>query len=166
MVASCHQAVLYELQSTLSGSRWACALATALWNGREFKAYAFGAFVLYTHPKESLFHCAKAVKDKRVTRKWRNRLVPAIYVEVSVGPGCQWVQACQVVSLAFLLPDNRASRVSIRTVADVIFPEVVSFPLRQRLTLNGAFEDTTLPAPHVIDAREDCGVLVDADTEE
>ena len=71
-----------------------------------------------------------------------------------------------MVPLAFLLSENRASRVSIRTVADVIFPEVVSFPLRQRLTLNGAFEDTILPAPHVTDEKEDWGVIVDAGTEE
>ena len=71
-----------------------------------------------------------------------------------------------MVPLASLLSDNRASRVSIRTVADVIFPEVVSFPLRQRLTLNGAFEDTILHAPHVIDGQEDRGVIVDAGTEE
>ena len=68
--------------------------------------------------------------------------------------------------LAFLLSENRAFRVSIRTVADVIFPEVVSFPLRQRLTLHGAFEDTILPAPHVTDEKENWGVIVDAGTEE
>ena len=40
------------------------------------------------------------------------------------------------------------------TVAVVIFKEHVSFPFQQRLTLNGAFEDTTLPAPLVIDENE------------
>ena len=78
-----------------------------------------------------------------------------MYVGVSIGSGCQWAQAYQVVPLAPLLSENRATRLSIRTVADVIFPEVVSFPHRQRLTLNGAFEDTTLPAPHVTDEKED-----------
>ena len=93
------------------------------------------------------FPSSKAVKDKRVTRKWRNRLVPAILVGVSIRCSCRCAQAYQVVLLASLLSENRASRVSITTVADIIFPEVVSFPLRQRLTLNCAFEDTIRPAP-------------------
>ena len=92
--------------------------------------------------------------------------MPAIFVGVSITPGCRWAQAYQVVPLAFLLSEIRASRVSIRTVADVIFPEVVSFPLRQRLTLNGAFEDTTIPALHVTDEKDDWGVIADAGTED
>ena len=56
----------------------------ALEKGLEFKAYTFGAFVLQTHPKDFLFLGSKAVKDKRVIRKLRNRVVPAIYVGVSV----------------------------------------------------------------------------------
>ena len=104
--------------------------------------------------------------DKRITKKLRNRLVPAIFVGVSIAPGCRWAQAYQVVPLASLLSENRASRVSIRTVADVIFPEVISFPLRQRLTSNGAFADTILPASHVTDEKEEWGVMVEAGTEE
>ena len=92
--------------------------------------------------------------------------MPAIFVGVSIASGCQLAGAYRVVPLASLLSENRASRVSIRTVADVIFPEVVSFPLRQRLTLNGAFEDTTFPAPHVTDEKEEWGVIVEAGTEE
>ena len=56
--------------------------------------------------------------------------------------------------------------VFLSTVADVIFPEVVSFPLRQRLALNGTFEDSILPAPNVSDEKEDWGVIVDAGAEE
>ena len=92
--------------------------------------------------------------------------MPAIFIGVSIAPSCQLAQTYQVVPLAFLLSENRAFRVSIRTVADVIFPEVISFPLRQRLTLNGAFEDTILLAPHVTDEKEEWGVMVEAGTEE
>ena len=60
--------------------------------GLELKAYTFGAFDLYTHPTDSHFPSSKAVKDKCVTRKLRNRLVPAFFVGVSIGPGCQWAQ--------------------------------------------------------------------------
>ena len=55
----------------------------------------------------------------------------------------------QVVSLACILSEGRASRVSVQTVADVIFPEVVEFLVRQLLTLHGALEDATLSAPNV-----------------
>ena len=68
--------------------------------------------------------------------------------------------------LASLLSENRVSRVSIRTVTDVTFPEVVSFPLRQRLTLNGAYKDVTLQAPHVTDEQENWGVVAENDIEE
>ena len=59
------------------------------------------------------------------------------------------------LSLASLLLENRASRVSIRTVVDVTFPEVVSFSFQQRLALNRAFDDSTLPDLQVIDEKEE-----------
>ena len=46
------------------------------------------------------------------------------------------------------------------------FLEVVSFSFQQRLTLNLAFEDSTLPALHVIDEKEDWGVIVDTGVED
>ena len=55
---------------------------------------------------------------------------------------------------------------SIRTVADVIFPEVVSFPFQQRLTLNAAFEGTTLPAPLITDETKKWGVIAKDDVDE
>ena len=45
------------------------------------------------------------------------------------------------------------------------FPEVVPFPNTQRLTLNGAFEDYTLPAPYVTDEKER-GVIADTGVED
>ena len=53
-----------------------------------------------------------------------------------------------------MLCESRATRVSVRRVHDIVFPEVVSFPLRQRLNFLGAFEDVTLPSPHVYDESE------------
>ena len=80
--------------------------------------------------------------------------MPSILVGVTVGPGGQWARSYQVVTLLPILSEGRSSRVSIRTVADVTFPEVVSLLLKQPLTLHGAFNDGTLPAPYVSDTTE------------
>ena len=77
--------------------------------------------------------------------------MPAVVGGVTAGPGGQWARSYQVVSVASILSEGRASRVSIRIVADVTFPEIVTFPLKQRLTLNGALEDMILLAPQVSD---------------
>ena len=42
---------------------------------------------------------------------------------------------------------------------DVIFPEVVSFPLQQRFMLHGAYEDTTWLASMTIDESEKWAVI-------
>ena len=67
-----------------------------------------------------------------------------------------------MVPLASLLSENRASRVSFRTLADVAFPECVLFPFQRRLTLNCAFEDSTLPALHDTNEKELWAVIVDS----
>ena len=64
-----------------------------------------------------------------------------------------------MVPLASLLLENRSFRVSSRTVADVTFPEVVSFPIRSRVQI--AFDDSTIPALHVADEKETWGVIVE-----
>ena len=120
--------------------------------------YAFGALVFYVHPMDSPYPGPKT-KESLTTKKLRNRLMPAIFVGISVGLGCQWEHSYKVVPLASLLSEDRASRVSIRTVADGIFPEVVSFPLQQRFTFPGAYEDTTLPAPLITDETEKWAVI-------
>ena len=91
----------------------------------------------------------------------RKRLIPAIFVGVSIGTGCQWEESYTVVPLTSLLAEDRASRVSIRTVTNVIFPEVVSLPFHQRLILHGPYEDTTLLAPWTIDEAEDWAVIAE-----
>ena len=130
--------------------------------GHEFKAYPFGAGVLHTHPKQSRFPGAIGTGDKRITKKLRNRLIPGIFHGVTIAPGCRWAWAYQVVPLASLLSENRASRVSFRTLADVAFPEGVLFPFQRRLTLNCAFEDSTLPALHDTNEKELWAVIVDS----
>ena len=127
----------------------------------EFRPYPFGALVLYTHPTDAAVPGSQARSDKRITKKWRDRLVPSIFVVVSVGPGGQWSRSYRAVPVASLLSENRASRVSIRSVADVRFTEVVSFLLQQRFTLHAAFDDTTLPAPMVTDSTEKWEVIVE-----
>ena len=87
--------------------------------------------------------------------------MPAVLVGVMVGSGGQWAQRYQVVPLASILSEGQASRVSIKIVADVTFPEVVSFSLKQQLTLIGAYEDMILPAPHVSNDSEKLDVVTE-----
>ena len=82
-----------------------------------------------------------------------------------------WAKCYMIVPLAAIMSDGSSSRVSIRTVADLVFPEIVSFPLRQRLTLQGSFvQDANLPEPFVSDDAEGwepiTGEAGDADIDE
>ena len=130
----------------------------------EYQIYPFGALVLYKHPSDAPVPTQTAhgnTGPKSSTKKWRNRLVPSIFIGPTQGPGGQWAQSYQIVLLASILSSYRASRVSIRPVHDVIFPEVVSFPSRQKLKLQGAFEDLTLPSPHFSDDTEQWSIVTD-----
>ena len=55
---------------------------------------------------------------------------------------------------------NRPSVVHVRRSIDIDFPEIVSYPLRQRLMVHGAVADRTLPAPGVA-AEEDGWTLAE-----
>ena len=44
---------------------------------------------------------------------------------------------------------NRPSVVHVRRCNDIVLPEIVSYPLRQRLMVHGAVADRTLPVPGV-----------------
>ena len=44
---------------------------------------------------------------------------------------------------------GRPSVVHVRRCNDIDFPEIVSYPLRQRLMVHGAVADRTLPVPGV-----------------
>ena len=89
----------------------------------KFRPYPFGALVFYVHPTDAPYPGSKT-KDSLTTKNWRSRFVPASVVGISVGPVCQWAESYKVVPLAFLLSEDRASRVSIRTVANVIFADM------------------------------------------
>ena len=86
-----------------------------------FKVYPFGSLVMFKPPKEH--PVSKVEAGKKETKKWRSRLVPSIFTGVSQGPGITWAQSYMIVPLAAIMSEGRASRVSIRTVADVVFPQ-------------------------------------------
>ena len=75
--------------------------------------------------------------------------VPALLVGTTLSPGCEWSRSYLIVPLACMLSDYRATRASVRQVQDLVFPETIAFPMKQRLNLYGAFEDLALPSPHV-----------------
>jgi len=81
--------------------------------------------------------------------KLKPKLVPATIVEVTLGPGGIWGQCYGVVPLCAFTSERRASRAFIRRTCDVIFPDTVSFPLKQRLMIHGAASDRSLPEPQV-----------------
>ena len=121
----------------------------------------------FTFTRQILLPLVNRKKDGQTTKNKINRMIPWIFVGVSIGTGCQWEESYKVVLLASLLSEkNMASRVSIRIVVDVSFPEVVSFSFQQRFTLHGAFEDTTLPTPMTTDDIEKWGVLAEEGTDD
>lgn len=83
--------------------------------------------------------------------KWEPRLVPALLVTVDLGPGGKCLKTYGMVKLSKLLGDSRPSRATIRRSSEITFPEVISFPLRQRLNLGGVIEDANAPSPAVAD---------------
>ncbi|CAK0849503.1 unnamed protein product, partial [Prorocentrum cordatum] len=149
-LAICHWAACYNA-TRLDGD------GRAPWHKRcgeqaPFKVYPFGALVLFKPPPGS--RVSRVEAEKQCTKEWCNRLVPAILVGVTQGPAMKLSKSYLIAPLASIMADGRASRVSVRTVADVVVPDTVSFPLKQRLTLLGAFEDANLPAPHTVDDDE------------
>ena len=116
----------------------------------------FGALVWFkpAGPGSKLVDDDPSSSDRKKAKKWRARLVPAMLVGTSLTPGCEWAGSYLIVPLAATLCDSRSTRASVRRVADVTFPETVSFPMKQRLNFFGAFEDLALPAPRVSDDTE------------
>ena len=94
------------------------------------------------------------VEDEEESDRWRSKLTPCILVEVTMGRARVWVRCYGVVPLFRFTGSNRPSVVHVRRSIDIDFPEIVSYPLRQRLTVHGAVADRTLPAPGVA-AEED-----------
>ena len=119
-----------------------------------FTVYPFGALVLFKLAGAAIKAVDFTDSAAPRSKKWSSRLIPALLVGATLTPGCMWAQSYEIVPLASMLSESRATRVSVRRVHDVVFPEVVSFPLRQRLNYFGAFEDVTLPSPHTSDESE------------
>ena len=70
-------------------------------------------------------------------------------MEITIGPAGKWGSCYGVIPLSCFTSEHRASKASIRRSCDIVFPEVVSFPLKQRLALHGALMDKSLPEPMI-----------------
>ena len=103
-----------------------------------FEKYPFGALVLT--------RCVKKVGGTSL-EKFDGRLQPFLLLNVDLNPGCSWSKTYTVVSLEKLISRHRSGYVPVRRVCDLVFPENITFPLRQRLALNGAMLDSACPAP-------------------
>ena len=93
----------------------------------EFQMYPFGALVLVRFPQKV---------DGSSLDKFGARLFPCILLNIGLNPGSTWSRSYTVVSLERLLSGNRGSRVAVRKVCDLVFPENITFPLRQRRMLS------------------------------
>ena len=156
------------IQSGFNEAWWALALLywVAMWNGfmigkdgltpyerrhetpAPYRQYAFGALVLL-HPHRPVPRQGEPLHDKL-----QSRLVPCVLVEVTVGPGGIWARSYGVIPLSRFTSENRPSRASIRRSCDIVFPDIITFPLKQRLALHGALADKSLPEPLVSDDAE------------
>ena len=87
----------------------------------EYKQYPFGALVLL-HPSQPV---VKVKEPKH--NKWHDRLVPAVLVEITIGPGGGY----GVIPLVAFTSVNRPSRTQIRQTCDIVFPERIVFPLKK-----------------------------------
>ena len=116
------------------------------------KEYPFGALVLMK---------INAKKPGERLDKWSSRLIPCVLVEVTIGPAGRWAHQYGVVVLRKLVDETRGSRARVRRTCDLVFPDKVTFPLRQRLSLAGAYADITLPSPGIKEGEEtweiECG---------
>ena len=104
----------------------------------KFKQYPFGTLVFFKYQSQL----------ERVG-KFEPKLVPHILVEISIGPTGRWANSYGAVRLDKMLGSNRRTTACIRRSVDVIFLELASFPLRQRMNIQGAFSDPTLPSPRL-----------------
>ena len=84
------------------------------------------------------------VEDEDESDRWRSKLTPCILVEMTTGPAGIWARCYGVVLLFRFTGLNRPSVVHVRRCNDIDFPEIVSYPLRQRLMVHGAVADRTL----------------------
>ena len=93
-------------------------------------------------------HLHKPVVEDEESDRWRSKLTPCILVELTIGLAGLWGRCYGVVPLFRFTGSNRPV-VHVRRSIDTDFPEIVSYPLRQRLTVHGAVADRTLPVPGV-----------------
>ena len=122
-----------------------------------YRQFPFGALVLF-HPHKPV----KQARDAEVLHdKLQPKLVPAVLFEITLGPAGRWASSYGVIPLATFTSKNRPAKASLRRTCDVVFPDVVSFPLKQRLALHGAVVDKTLPDPAVKEEESSWEVMED-----
>ena len=90
--------------------------------------------------------------------KFEPKMSPHILVGVGIGPGGVWDKTYGVIKLTRMIGEKRTSRACIRHTGDVMFPEIPSFPIRQKLNIFGAICDDNLPGPAVSDSSEAWGI--------
>jgi len=156
------------LQAGMPDAWWPLGVTfwTAMWNGfmtgqdgytpylrrhgvaAPYRQYPFGALVLF-HPHKAV----ETTDDDGVIRheKLQAKLVPAVLLEITLGPASIWGSCYGVIPLARFTSNKRPSRAALRRTTDVVFPEVPTFPLKQRLALHGAVADRSLPGPAIGD---------------
>ena len=105
-----------------------------------YKLYPFGALVM-----------ARIKQRVDAAGKFESRLVATILVEITLGPAGVWGSCYGVFILDSIISRGRASSICMCRTSDVIFPEEVSFPLKQRLMIHGVVRDRTLPTPKIRD---------------
>ena len=118
-----------------------------------YRMYPWGSLV-FAHLHKPV------VEDEEESDRWRSELAPCILVEVTMGPAGVWERCYGVVPLFRFTGLNRPSVVHVRRSIDIVFPEIVSDPLRQRLMVHGAVADRTLPVPGVA-TEEDGSALAE-----
>ena len=101
------------------------------------------------------------VKPPERQSKFTLKMTPHILVSVGIGPGFIWNKTYAVVKLSRLIGDKRSSRACIRHTCDIMFPDIPSFPVKQKLNLTGAIGDKNMPGPAIADDGKNFGILED-----
>ena len=80
--------------------------------------------------------------------------------KLTMGPAGFWARCYGVVPLFKFTGSNQPWVAHVRRSTDIDFPEIVSYPLRQRLRVHSAVDEQTLPASGVA-AEEDGWTLTE-----
>ena len=152
------------IQAGMSEAWWAVAMLhwIAIWNGFMLGADGMTPY-LRRHGEKAAYRCypfgalvlaklePRAAIAENVTGKLQPRLMPCLLMEITLGPAGAWGKSYGVIPVVRFTSKKRAASTAIRRTCDVVFPETITFPLKERLSLHGAGVDRTLPAPRIND---------------